>query len=415
MAKNKQSTKKPINTQCIGDNADLCATAELIRNGGPIDWRYWSARREITPQEAAKLAHCIDPIQWPNDQHAQGPILNDLHIKIQRLAALLAERNQKWTLIALAAMLGNNAPLFMREIANLAQRAGDRCNAGIQASKAPPPMTLVGNTPFKLPQFDTNVKGSPNWKHWRHVSTVEIWQGLLLSLNIGPPGNGWLIDNAVGGTGDIPYEYLDSQGLTDEFIRRWKLVRNRLETLYASMGSPCNAELTNFLRLPLFAAWAVGFEWSELPPELVALAQSSDKQTDAPAARPHDNTSVNDGTRVAKTGRPPEIARKAEILRQIIIAAEQVAGKQFTPAALPGNADDLLAACKRIEKALTDKILLMEASTETFKGWLRKAGYSFPNGRAPKGQETFWTHIAPKTTGKINAGVFTAVIPGTPL
>ncbi|MHB9102046.1 MAG: hypothetical protein ACYC2E_11075 [Sulfuricella sp.] len=281
MAKNNQSTKKPV---YIGDNADLCATAELVHNGGPIDWRYWSARREITPQEAAKLAHCIDPIQWPDDQHAQGPILNDLHIKIQRLAALLAERNQKWTLIDLAAMLGNNAPLFMREIANLAQQAADRCNTGIQASKAPPPITRLGNTPFKLPQFDTNVKGLPNWKHWRHVSTVEIWQGLLLSLNIEPPGNGWLIDNAVGGTGDIPYEYLDSHGLTDEFIRRWKLVCNRLETLYASTGAPQKAELTNFLRLPLFAAWAVEFEWDELPPELVALAQSTDKQTDVPAA-----------------------------------------------------------------------------------------------------------------------------------
>lgn len=156
--------------------------------------------------------------------------------------------------------------------------------AKLKVSNAPPPITPVGNTPFKPHQFDTNVKGSPNWKHWRHVSTVEIWQGLLLSLNIEPPGNGWLIDNAVGGTGDIPYEYLDSNGLTDEFIRRWKLVRNRLDTLYAAMGSTPNAELTNFLRLPLFAAWAVEFEWEGLPPELVALAQSSEKQTDAPAA-----------------------------------------------------------------------------------------------------------------------------------
>lgn len=189
MTKNKQNTKKPVNTQCIGDNADLCANAELVRNGGPIDWRYWSARREITPQEAAKLAHCIDPIQWPDDQHAQGPILNDLHIKIQRLAALLAERNQKWTLIDLAAMLGNNAPLFMREIANLAQQAGDRCNAGIKVSKAPPPITPIrggGYVAKRAVVVQRKPATAPDWAYWPAARPVKPWQAVALSLNLEP-------------------------------------------------------------------------------------------------------------------------------------------------------------------------------------------------------------------------------------
>lgn len=146
-------------------------------------------------------------------------------------------------------------------------------------SKAPPPITPLSGSlsPQKPAQFDTNVKGQPNWKHWRHVATIEIWQGLLLTMNIEPPGNGWLLDNTPSGkqTGNIPYEYLDSHSLTGEFIRRWRLVCNRLETLYASAGTPRKAELTNFLRLPLFAAWAVEFEWEGLPTELAALAKAA--------------------------------------------------------------------------------------------------------------------------------------------
>lgn len=149
--------------------------------------------------------------------------------------------------------------------------------------KAPPPITPPVFFSPKPPKFDTDVKGPPNWKHWRHVSTIEIWQGLMLSLNIEPPGKGWLLDNKPGITGNIPYEYLDNRGLTVEFKRRWCLVKNRLETRYAAAGILQNAELTNFLRLPLFAALAVEFEWGEMPPELVALAK--DAQQAAPAVK----------------------------------------------------------------------------------------------------------------------------------
>lgn len=124
---------------------------------------------------------------------------------------------------------------------------------------------------------------------------------------------------------------------------------------------------------------------------------------------------TKDGDRVARTGRPQTIRKKAEIVRQIVDAFELVAEKQFDVGALPGSAVDLLDACQRIERSLTGKTLMMETSSETFKGWLRTAGYSFPNGRTPKTQATFWTHLAPIATGKITAGVFTEVIPEKPL
>lgn len=138
-----------------------------------------------------------------------------------------------------------------------------------------PRPTIAGKAP-QPHKFDTNVKGPTDWKYWRHIETAELWQALLLSLNIEPPGNGWLLDNAAGRTGDIPYEYLDAHGLTDEFARRCRILRNRLETLHAATSSPSNVELTEFIGLPLFAAWAVEFEWENLPPEIVTLAQKWD-------------------------------------------------------------------------------------------------------------------------------------------
>jgi len=121
------------------------------------------------------------------------------------------------------------------------------------------------------------------------------------------------------------------------------------------------------------------------------------------------------GTPKVKTGRPPTIKIKAEIVRQIIDAIEQAAGKKFDTGALPGNASDLLDACQRIEKAVNGKASKMTTSAKTFKKWVRAAGYSFPDGRTPKDQATFWTGHTPATIPKINAGVFAEVIPDSPL
>jgi hypothetical protein len=142
-------------------------------------------------------------------------------------------------------------------------------------SNAPPPITPIKTKRPEPPKFDTDVKGAVNWKHWRTVTT-ELWQALLLSLNVEPPGNGWLLDNAASGpgqAGDIPYEYLDAHGLTDEFIRRCRVLRSRLHKIHATAGRLSQVELTEFIELPLFAAWAVEFEWEGLPPELTAMGQ----------------------------------------------------------------------------------------------------------------------------------------------
>ncbi|MBC7787409.1 MAG: hypothetical protein H7Z18_08230 [Methylophilaceae bacterium] len=158
-------------------------------------------------------------------------------------------------------------------------------------STAPSPISpLEGSSYVSRPNpFDTNVKGAADWKYWKHVTTVELWQAILLSLNINPPGNGWLIDNAPGRTGDIPYAYLDKHGLTDEFISRWKLIRNRLETIAVQAELSPTIELTNFITLFFFTKLAIQFEWDNLPSELLSLAT----EEDLPIAQAENANGVN--------------------------------------------------------------------------------------------------------------------------
>ena len=142
----------------------------------------------------------------------------------------------------------------------------------LKHTKSSAPISPIANSPLKLNSFDTNTSGIANWKYWKHVTTVELWQALLLSLNINPPGNGWLIDNAAGRTGDIPFAYLDKHGLTDVFNGRWKLIKNKLEHYRSLARLTPTIELTSFITLSFFAKLAVDFEWDNLPSELLRLA-----------------------------------------------------------------------------------------------------------------------------------------------
>lgn len=148
-------------------------------------------------------------------------------------------------------------------------------------------------------------------------------------------------------------------------------------------------------------------------PEIPPWAPEAEEA--ATDSEPKTGGNENELSATKRTGRPPSVKKKAEIVRQIVVAFEQVAETQFNPAAPPGSAADLLEACQRIEKSLTGKISEMMATADAFKNWLREAGYSFPKHRPLKEEATFWTHLAPKTTGKIAAELFTGVIPEKPL
>lgn len=111
----------------------------------------------------------------------------------------------------------------------------------------------------------------------------------------------------------------------------------------------------------------------------------------------------------ARGGRPRTIGKKANAVHQIIEFFEQTAAIKFTSNDLPGSAADLLAACQRMERAITQKCEVFGASEDAFNTWLKSAGYGFSNGRTPDAQKEYWTKLCVQTVALITPEVFTEV------
>lgn len=106
-------TKEP---QTVANDVDTAEVAEIVRNGEPINWIYWASRYDISPNQAARLTYCIDPIRWPDEKHAQGIWSDDLREKILKLTDWLSERRTSWTLAKLVDALGEQfAPYTMKQ------------------------------------------------------------------------------------------------------------------------------------------------------------------------------------------------------------------------------------------------------------------------------------------------------------
>ena len=110
----------------------------------------------------------------------------------------------------------------------------------------------------------------------------------------------------------------------------------------------------------------------------------------------------------AKTGRPPDLAKKEKAALAIVKAFEEIMG-QFKGGRLPQSKDDFLDACRRLEKAKTGKASLFGTATaDTVAGWIRPGGYRFASGK-PTGKGNLYTSQLPAIAGKILAEVFDAV------
>jgi hypothetical protein len=101
-----------------------CLMLEEYRNGGPIDWQVWLLMSNITPKQAAKLAFCIDPIQWNGKNCAFGSIPDDLRTEIQRFSQFLKGIKQSWTLQEIANRTGE-LPYTMMQALKAQYKAQD--------------------------------------------------------------------------------------------------------------------------------------------------------------------------------------------------------------------------------------------------------------------------------------------------
>jgi hypothetical protein len=113
-----------------------------------------------------------------------------------------------------------------------------------------------------------------------------------------------------------------------------------------------------------------------------------------PAATGSNSPKVGKG----KAGRPKTIDKKIEAVREMMARFECAASMKYTPQALCGSAADLLDACQRFEKSNKIKPIEFSTSQDTFNGWLKRAGYSFPTGRTPDNEKKYWTQLVVKVT-----------------
>jgi hypothetical protein len=120
------------------NNKVTCDCAELALNGYQIAWDYWRGRKQITPQQAAELAHCVEP--------DKGKVPKELSIHIQRLAESLAEHSPTWTLSALVKHLGDEVPFNMKQVV----ASGNAAPAKVGAVDSPIPGKLPNISVGKL-------------------------------------------------------------------------------------------------------------------------------------------------------------------------------------------------------------------------------------------------------------------------
>jgi hypothetical protein len=114
---------------------------------------------------------------------------------------------------------------------------------------------------------------TPDWNFWQHMPDAELWQAVLLSLNIDP-------------------DQFDSEyGNYHDYLREDKEASKRLRLLDANRYVIYPLGVDRLIPLPQFAKWAVSvMQWPGLPSELVVLARGAD---DAPA--PQSDADVSTG------------------------------------------------------------------------------------------------------------------------
>jgi hypothetical protein len=126
-------------------------------------------------------------------------------------------------------------------------------------------------------------ENKPNWKEWKHMPEVQVWQACALSLDIEPSSIKWYPRSWETG----PYsdqlfedESFQSENEKKEFKSRQRILLNNLNSKENSLWFSPNLNRPNLgeVSLPEFAAWCSSVEWS-IPEELATLAKNRGAET----------------------------------------------------------------------------------------------------------------------------------------
>ena len=150
----------------------------------------------------------------------------------------------------------------------------------------------------------------------------------------------------------------------------------------------------DFVKWAQSSGYSIPKDLSNLLDELITTLKKTD-QADVNKSPVKTNGSA---------GRPKTKEKNAQILKKLI--ESMTVGIEFTPTALPGNAKNLLDACKRIERAKTSKTSTFQTTPSTFKRWLKLTGYTFKTGRTLAKETNYWTKLCVETMVKIPDDIF---------
>lgn len=107
-----------------------------------------------------------------------------------------------------------------------------------------------------------------DWRLWRNLPDVALWEACLLSLNINPAEVEQSSDGCI--TGDS----FPSDGTAREYETRLRLLAsNRDDSEHFTLPAVRRTTARSRVRLPEFAAWALHLGFEDVPSELVALAE----------------------------------------------------------------------------------------------------------------------------------------------
>lgn len=99
----------------FSDGELLDALREEVLNGKPVEWFGFVGFTNLTPLQAAILAHRMNPIRWPDGTHCkQGEMPPHIRESIAHFEQWLRGRRVEWSLRELVEVLGQKAPEGMR-------------------------------------------------------------------------------------------------------------------------------------------------------------------------------------------------------------------------------------------------------------------------------------------------------------
>ncbi len=118
------------------------------------------------------------------------------------------------------------------------------------------------------------------WKYWVNIPTVTLWEACLLSLGLNPKTMRQLPAESVDFPSPPPYfksSAFPSEAVETEYEMRLELLRRNIGVNRFFSSCKIDERDPNYAEISLckFTSWGLSIPFTDMPRELVAIAQNS--------------------------------------------------------------------------------------------------------------------------------------------